>query len=251
MNTSFQKLSLHDVIPSPWKNGGGITYQLAIFPTNSTLDNFIWRVSIASINSNGPFSIFSNIDRVLLLLQGAGVELYSTTKPENPKLLHTMNKLLDPYYFKGEESIASVLMNNQQCMDFNVMTHREKCNSSVKVLRWADFYSSDFSTSRDETSNEEFASKPYFIEPCDHFLLFCAHGQWKISSPLFTGHETNAAEYTTLFAEDFVINYASTKSNTFSILPQGLRESNSEISLILVTICLESNQNNADARNEG
>lgn len=249
MNTPLRKLSRFDVTPSPWKNGGGVTYQLAIFPTNSTLDNFIWRVSIASISSNGPFSIFPSIDRVLLLLQGSGVELYSTTKPENPKLLHTMNKCLDPYYFKGEENITSVLINNEQCMDFNVMTRRDKCNSSVKVLRWSDFYLSHFSTSKDKGSSVEFAPKPYFIEPCDNFLLFCAHGDWKISSSrptLSPKGEADTAEPTILFTNDFIVNSASTKSNMFSILPQGMRENSPEASLILVTIYLKSSQNSAD-----
>ena len=59
----------------PWKNGGGVTTQIAIFPKGADLDSFGWRISMATVSENGPFSIFSGIDRSLAVLSGDGIEL--------------------------------------------------------------------------------------------------------------------------------------------------------------------------------
>src|ERR1700744_2152466 len=54
----------------PWKNGGGVTREVAIWPRDSAFENFDWRVSIAEVREAGPFSIFENIDRSLSILKG-------------------------------------------------------------------------------------------------------------------------------------------------------------------------------------
>ena len=57
----------------PWKNGLGSTTEIAIFPANAKLDDFDWRVSMAQVTSDGPFSSFPGIDRTLLVIDGAGI----------------------------------------------------------------------------------------------------------------------------------------------------------------------------------
>lgn len=59
--------------PVPWKNGGGITREIACFPAGS--GNFDWRISTAEVAGDGPFSRFDGIDRRLYLLEGAGLDL--------------------------------------------------------------------------------------------------------------------------------------------------------------------------------
>jgi uncharacterized protein len=58
---------------TPWKNGGGITHEAIRVPP--TGDAFQWRVSVAQIDSSGPFSDFSGYDRKMVLLQGHGLVL--------------------------------------------------------------------------------------------------------------------------------------------------------------------------------
>lgn len=60
-----------------WKNGGGQSAQIGIFPDNSifTANDFQWRVSIAKISTAGPFSVFPGYWRGLTLLQGEGLNL--------------------------------------------------------------------------------------------------------------------------------------------------------------------------------
>ena len=52
----------------PWKNGGGVTSELARSPQ---ADEFDWRLSVAEVATDGPFSQFPGIDRLLVLLSGA------------------------------------------------------------------------------------------------------------------------------------------------------------------------------------
>ena len=54
----------------PWKNGGGITTEVAISPPEATVNDFDWRISMAKVLASGPFSTFANIDRVLAVLDG-------------------------------------------------------------------------------------------------------------------------------------------------------------------------------------
>ncbi|TRZ66771.1 MAG: hypothetical protein D4R98_05460 [Comamonadaceae bacterium] len=41
----------------------------------SGISDFDWRVSIAYIASNGPFSAFPRVDRIITLLSGGGIAI--------------------------------------------------------------------------------------------------------------------------------------------------------------------------------
>ncbi|MEA1672065.1 HutD family protein [Nitrospirillum sp. BR 11163] len=53
---------------SPWKNGGGVTREVA--RQDDGAGDFLWRVSIAEVRQAGPFSHFADTDRVLAVLEG-------------------------------------------------------------------------------------------------------------------------------------------------------------------------------------
>jgi environmental stress-induced protein Ves len=59
----------------PWKNGGGETVEVIVTPEGASLSEFGWRVSMASVASDGPFSVFPGIDRTLAVLSGDGMAL--------------------------------------------------------------------------------------------------------------------------------------------------------------------------------
>ena len=48
-----------DLVRMPWKNGGGETTEIAVSPEAAGLDRFDWRVSMARVARNGPFSEFA------------------------------------------------------------------------------------------------------------------------------------------------------------------------------------------------
>ena len=59
----------------PWKNGGGTTTEIAVSPPGAATDGFDWRISMASVQSDGWFSEFPQVDRTLSILQGNGILL--------------------------------------------------------------------------------------------------------------------------------------------------------------------------------
>jgi uncharacterized protein len=59
---------IDSIVQEPWRNGGGITRAVAQHGDN-------WRVSIAEIERNGPYSRFDGIARISLVLRGHGVVL--------------------------------------------------------------------------------------------------------------------------------------------------------------------------------
>ena len=54
----------------PWKNGGGETIEIMKWPQDGDLSHFDWRISMAQVALDGPFSVFPKIDRHLAVLAG-------------------------------------------------------------------------------------------------------------------------------------------------------------------------------------
>lgn len=107
----------------PWKNGGGVTTELFRIPAG---ESFLFRISCASVNSDGPFSSFPNIDRILMLIQGNGFHLEG--------LNTTLTDYQTPIYFQGETPVSCTLVNGP-CRDFNVMTDRSYAKSLISVVK--------------------------------------------------------------------------------------------------------------------
>ncbi|MDR5856158.1 HutD family protein [Caballeronia sp. LZ062] len=105
------------LVASPWKNGGGITREIAS-------REHAWRVSMADIDRDGPFSRFDGIDRLLMVLDGVGVTL------GGPRLLQAF----DVERFPGETPVAAHLASGPVRV-LNVMTHRGVARASVDILR--------------------------------------------------------------------------------------------------------------------
>ena len=128
----LHRFSVDDLPAMPWKNGGGVTREIVSQPLGASMNDFDWRVSIAHIASDGPFSAFPGVDRVITLLSGAGVHLRSDDEEVN----HRLDKPLAPFAFAGEAPIQAHLL-AADCHDFNVMTRRSACTASLQVLRSA------------------------------------------------------------------------------------------------------------------
>ena len=111
----------------PWRNGLGSTVELLAETPNKNED-FSWRLSIASVANDGPFSDFSGYDRTLLLLEGSGITL---NKPNG--VFKVLNSSLDYANFKGEDLIDATL-HDGPIKDFNIMTLRSICTSSVTAI---------------------------------------------------------------------------------------------------------------------
>ncbi|XHR99320.1 hypothetical protein ACFB49_09150 [Sphingomonas sp. DBB INV C78] len=111
----------------PWKNGGGVTHEVAIFPNGAGLNDFQWRLSMAEVREPGPFSAFAGIDRVLAVLEGrlrlsgesvGTVELTAATAP---------------LAFPGDATIQGEPLDGP-VLDLNAMTRRNEWRTEMIVL---------------------------------------------------------------------------------------------------------------------
>ncbi len=116
-----------DRVATPWKNGGGVTREVAIWPLASNFDNFDWRVSIAEVREAGPFSRFKNVDRTMAILQGR----LALHFPGQTVELGTNS---EPFSFAGEVSCDSLPIDGP-VTDLNVMVRRSRV--VARIARFA------------------------------------------------------------------------------------------------------------------
>ncbi len=108
-----------------WKNGKGVTEEIASFPEGAGLDGLEWRLSIAHVDADGPFSVFPGIDRTIALLDGAGLTLDT---PEGEIALAAGG---EPFAFPGEWEISSRNAAGAT-VDLNVMTRRGRWQHEMR-----------------------------------------------------------------------------------------------------------------------
>lgn len=116
----------------PWKNGGGDTREIMASPSGATLDSLDWRVSLATVASDGPFSVFNGIQRTLCVIRGAGIRLQVGSDP-----IATLLEDSAPYSFDGEAMTSATLIDGP-IVDLNVMSRRGHWRHAVKRLTGKD-----------------------------------------------------------------------------------------------------------------
>jgi hypothetical protein len=111
----------------PWKNGGGTTTEL--FVAASAPDRFDWRVSIATVASDGPFSRFAGYDRHILCIEGEGFDLRGGPNGEIAVLPDLVARR-----FSGDWEVFGCLRSGT-CRDFNLIARRDLYRSSLTSHR--------------------------------------------------------------------------------------------------------------------
>lgn len=112
----------------PWKNGGGVTTEIAVSPPGAGLDDFDWRVSMARVESSGPFSGFAGVDRTLALLEGEGMVLDIAGRPPVE-----ITRASAPLAFPADVPTQATLIAGP-ITDLNVMTRRARAAHTVERL---------------------------------------------------------------------------------------------------------------------
>ena len=115
----------------PWKNGLGVTLEVARFPEGD--GPFDWRVSLAQVTTDGPFSRFPGIDRILVPLDGDGIVLEDPVRGTATTLLP-----LEVARFGGDGETVGRLLGGP-IRDFNVMTRRGRWTAEATVERGTGF----------------------------------------------------------------------------------------------------------------
>lgn len=128
-----QRFELTESRPEPWKNGRGVTRTLLTHASASgdaagELPSWRWRISVAELQENGPFSVFEDIDRTLILLSGGELILH---RPNGATVLDRPGAQVS---FRGEEAIQATIT-PAPAQALNVMTRRGSVHSTVHVVR--------------------------------------------------------------------------------------------------------------------
>ncbi|WP_037604773.1 HutD/Ves family protein [Streptacidiphilus rugosus] len=125
--TDIQVLRAADRVASPWKNGGGVTREVASSPSGEAGFDFDWRVSLADVASGGPFSSFPGVDRIITVVDGDGMAL-TVDGVET-----VVSERYRPFAFPGDAATDCRLLGGA-LVDFNVMTRRGALSAEVIIV---------------------------------------------------------------------------------------------------------------------
>lgn len=126
-------IAYSEIGPAPWRNGGGVTRQIASgkLGVTGTLeavagDDWDWRLSIADVESEGPFSTFAGMTRILTVVDGEGLAI----------TIDGVEQRLDrytPLRFDGGATTSATLPAGP-IRDFNLIARTGTVNGQVDIV---------------------------------------------------------------------------------------------------------------------
>ena len=158
-----------DLIKRPWRNGGGITREITEIRHDADL---VWRLSMADVVTDGPFSDFSGLMRVLTVIDGDAMELIT---PKGTLLAVP----LAPLKFDGALSVTSRLTNGP-LRDLNLMFDPQVVSGDVTPIHGP--MTQSFTTTLSQS-----------------YALYLVSGEAQVTDPI--GPETGLANGDTLILE--------------------------------------------------
>jgi len=117
---------------SKWKNGNGMTFEIAISPEGADFskDPFLWRISSAVCDRGGPFSSFEGYERYLTLIDGKKFNLkFTRTGHETPV---EYGKVFD---FSGDDGVTMELPDGP-VKDLGLVYRRDAVSAGFHVLEF-------------------------------------------------------------------------------------------------------------------
>ncbi len=118
-----QRATEHRVVP--WANGRGTTAEVIAWPPDAT--EWTWRLSIATVAEDGPFSVFPGLDRHITIVEGDGIALRVDGSPE------TLVRVGEPAYsFPGDAATTGRLLQGP-ILDLNLMVRRIAATGQLDV----------------------------------------------------------------------------------------------------------------------
>jgi environmental stress-induced protein Ves len=110
----------------PWRNGCGSTLEIARAPPLGA--EFLWRLSLATIATDGPFSAYAGYQRSITLVAGKGFRLDIEAQP--PALLCSTGASVS---FAGEAPTRCTLINGP-CADLSLVVRKPGTVVSVRSI---------------------------------------------------------------------------------------------------------------------
>ena len=114
-------------VAMPWANGRGTSYEIASDGNSS--DEWSWRLAMAPVNEDGPFSRIDCVNRSLVVVEGAGMVLSVDRKKLQCHPLQVVQ-------FRGEAITEAALIDGP-ITDINLMVRRKDATGAMHIVHQA------------------------------------------------------------------------------------------------------------------
>ena len=112
----------------PWANGRGTSYEIASNRNSEGL--WTWRLAMAPVNEDGPFSRIECVNRSLVVVEGAGMKLLVDRKNVQCEPLQVVQ-------FRGEAVTEASLIDGP-ILDINLMVRRNDAIGTMQIIDHAE-----------------------------------------------------------------------------------------------------------------
>lgn len=108
----------------PWANGGGTSYEIA--SDRDELGEWAWRLAMAPVNEDGPFSRIECVNRFLTVVEGTGMLLSVDRKKLQCKPMQVVR-------FRGDAITDATLLDGP-ITDINLMIRRKEADGEMAIV---------------------------------------------------------------------------------------------------------------------
>ena len=108
----------------PWANGRGTSYEIASDRNES--GEWAWRLAMAPVNEDGPFSRIECVNRSLAVVDGAGMQLSVDRKKLQCLPMQVVR-------FRGDAITEATLLDGP-IMDINLMVRRKVADCEMAIV---------------------------------------------------------------------------------------------------------------------
>jgi environmental stress-induced protein Ves len=108
----------------PWANGRGTSYEIASDRNES--GEWAWRLAMAPVNEDGPFSRIECVNRSLAVVDGAGMQLSVDRKKLQCLPMQVVR-------FRGDAITEATLLEGP-IMDINLMVRRKEADGEMTIV---------------------------------------------------------------------------------------------------------------------
>ena len=108
----------------PWANGRGTSYEIA--SDRNEAGEWTWRLAMAPVNEDGPFSRIECVNRFLAVVEGAGMLLTVDRKKLQCLPMQVVR-------FRGD-AITEATLTDGPIMDINLMVRRKEADGEMAIV---------------------------------------------------------------------------------------------------------------------
>jgi environmental stress-induced protein Ves len=158
-----QRIAEHRAMP--WANGIGTSYEVA--SDRDASDHWSWRIAIAPVVQDGPFSPLAGVDRELVVIEGNGMVL-----DVDGKSLECLPGQV--VQFSGDATTFARLVDGP-VVDLGLMTVRGSVSGTMNVAHPGDVVQCDVLVSNGQSVFEDAIGHRYMLEANDALLDVRGH----------------------------------------------------------------------------